>query len=86
MPPMMPTSMIVCGNMVRLLAYHSRFNIYPLFFVLGLDDLLSKHISHLFIRDPIVIFSELIDIDDNTSTDHFEVRPCNSVSPGLASS
>lgn len=41
----------------------------------GLDDLLSKHISHLFIRDPIVIFSEMIDLDDNASTDHFEVRP-----------
>jgi glutamate--cysteine ligase catalytic subunit len=38
----------------------------------GLDDLLSKHISHLFIRDPIVIFSETIDQDNSTSTDHFE--------------
>ncbi|KAA1471786.1 glutamate-cysteine ligase catalytic subunit [Dentipellis sp. KUC8613] len=38
----------------------------------GIDDLLSKHISHLFIRDPIVIFSELIDQDDSASTDHFE--------------
>lgn len=40
----------------------------------GIDDLLSKHISHLFIRDPIVIFSELVEQDDTTSTDHFEVR------------
>jgi glutamate--cysteine ligase catalytic subunit len=39
----------------------------------GIDDLLSKHIAHLFIRDPIVIFSELIDQDDSESTDHFEV-------------
>ncbi|KZT52865.1 glutamate-cysteine ligase catalytic subunit, partial [Calocera cornea HHB12733] len=38
----------------------------------GLDDLLSKHIAHLFIRDPLVIFSEMIDQDDSTSTDHFE--------------
>lgn len=38
----------------------------------GIDDLLSKHISHLFIRDPIVIFSELVEQDDTTSTDHFE--------------
>ncbi|KAG6866759.1 hypothetical protein C0991_011418 [Blastosporella zonata] len=38
----------------------------------GLDDLLSKHISHLFIRDPLVVFSETIDQDDSTSTDHFE--------------
>ena len=39
----------------------------------GMDDLLSKHIAHLFIRDPIVIFSELLDQDDSKSTDHFEV-------------
>ncbi|EJU04328.1 glutamate-cysteine ligase catalytic subunit, partial [Dacryopinax primogenitus] len=38
----------------------------------GLDDLLSKHIAHLFIRDPLVIFSEMIDQDDLNSTDHFE--------------
>ncbi|KAI0256364.1 glutamate-cysteine ligase catalytic subunit [Lactifluus subvellereus] len=38
----------------------------------GIDDLLSKHIAHLFIRDPIVIFSELLDQDDSESTDHFE--------------
>ncbi|KAI9434747.1 glutamate-cysteine ligase catalytic subunit, partial [Russula earlei] len=38
----------------------------------GLDELLSKHISHLFIRDPIVVFSELLDQDDCKSTDHFE--------------
>lgn len=40
----------------------------------GLDDLLSKHISHLFIRDPIVVFSETIDQDNSASTDHFEVN------------
>ena len=39
----------------------------------GVDDLLSKHVSHLFIRDPLVIFSETIDQDDTTSSDHFEV-------------
>ncbi|PPQ68044.1 hypothetical protein CVT25_014505 [Psilocybe cyanescens] len=33
----------------------------------GLDDLLSKHISHLFIRDPLVIFSETIDQDDSST-------------------
>ena len=45
----------------------------------GLDDLLSKHIAHLFIRDPIVIFSELLDQDDEVSVDHFEV--CQSYHP-----
>ncbi|KAF5370723.1 hypothetical protein D9758_001829 [Tetrapyrgos nigripes] len=38
----------------------------------GLDDLLSKHIAHLFIRDPLVVFSETIDQDDTSSSDHFE--------------
>jgi hypothetical protein len=39
----------------------------------GLDALLSKHIAHLFIRDPLVVFSETIDQDDTSSSDHFEV-------------
>ncbi|KIY74336.1 glutamate-cysteine ligase catalytic subunit [Cylindrobasidium torrendii FP15055 ss-10] len=38
----------------------------------GIDDLLSKHVAHLFIRDPLVVFSETIDQDDSTSSDHFE--------------
>ncbi|EST04595.1 Glutamate-cysteine ligase catalytic subunit [Kalmanozyma brasiliensis GHG001] len=38
----------------------------------GVDDLLSDHLAHLFIRDPIVIFSEMVDQDNETSTDHFE--------------
>lgn len=38
----------------------------------GIDDLLSKHIAHLFIRDPLVVFSETIDQDDTSSSDHFE--------------
>lgn len=38
----------------------------------GVDDLLSDHLAHLFIRDPLVIFSEMVDQDDETSTDHFE--------------
>ncbi|KAJ7218105.1 glutamate-cysteine ligase catalytic subunit [Mycena pura] len=43
----------------------------------GLDDLLSKHVSHLFIRDPLVVFKETLDQDDQTSSDHFEVsRHC----------
>ncbi|EAU91452.2 glutamate-cysteine ligase catalytic subunit [Coprinopsis cinerea okayama7 len=38
----------------------------------GIDDLLSKHIAHLFIRDPIVIFLENLDQDNSTNSDHFE--------------
>ncbi|KIJ49563.1 hypothetical protein M422DRAFT_27931 [Sphaerobolus stellatus SS14] len=37
-----------------------------------IDDLLAKHIAHLFIRDPLVIFNEMVDQDDTTSSDHFE--------------
>ncbi|CAO3626794.1 unnamed protein product [Cunninghamella blakesleeana] len=38
----------------------------------GVDELLAKHLSHLFIRDPLVIFEELLDQDDENSSDHFE--------------
>lgn len=39
----------------------------------GIDELLANHIAHLFIRDPLVIFSETVDQDDEMSADHFEV-------------
>lgn len=38
----------------------------------GIDDLLAKHIAHLFIRDPVALFSEKIDQNDQEDTDHFE--------------
>ncbi|CAD6578906.1 MAG: hypothetical protein CYPHOPRED_000704 [Cyphobasidiales sp. Tagirdzhanova-0007] len=38
----------------------------------GIDELLANHIAHLFIRDPLVIFSETVDQDDEVSADHFE--------------
>ncbi|ORZ09459.1 glutamate-cysteine ligase-domain-containing protein [Absidia repens] len=38
----------------------------------GIDDLLAKHLAHLFIRDPLVIFEELLEQDDKHSSDHFE--------------
>ncbi|KAJ3208053.1 hypothetical protein HDU82_003024 [Entophlyctis luteolus] len=38
----------------------------------GIDDLLAKHYAHLFIRDPLVVFVENLNIDDKTSSDHFE--------------
>ena len=38
----------------------------------GLDEPLATHIAHLFIRDPLVQFSETIDQDDEESMDHFE--------------
>jgi glutamate--cysteine ligase catalytic subunit len=38
----------------------------------GVDDNLARHYAHLFIRDPLVIFKELLNLDDCTSSDHFE--------------
>ncbi|CCW64905.1 unnamed protein product [Phytomonas sp. EM1] len=38
----------------------------------GVDDRLAKHVAHLFIRDPLVMYDQMIDIDDNTHTEHFE--------------
>jgi hypothetical protein len=38
----------------------------------GIDAPLAHHVAHLFIRDPLVIFTETLDQDDALSTDHFE--------------
>ena len=38
----------------------------------GVDEHLAKHYAHLFIRDPLVIFTELLNVDDQQSSDHFE--------------
>eukprot|EP00605_Chrysophyceae_sp_TOSAG23-4_P002984 GSChrysophyteH1.ASY1.ANO1.3287.1 assembled CDS len=38
----------------------------------GLDIMLARHIAHLFIRDPMVIFDDAINLDDEKVTDHFE--------------
>lgn len=38
----------------------------------GMDDLLATHFAHLFIRDPLVIFSEDLEQLDLNNADHFE--------------
>jgi glutamate--cysteine ligase catalytic subunit len=38
----------------------------------GMDSLLATHFAHLFIRDPIVVFSEDLQSLDLSKTDHFE--------------
>lgn len=38
----------------------------------GVDHLLAQHVAHLYIRDPLVIYSEHINQDNETSADHFE--------------
>lgn len=47
-------------------------DIYKMLVDGGVDHLLAKHYSHLFIRDPLVVFRELLDQDDQVSADHFE--------------
>ena len=44
----------------------------------GIDELLSKHIAHIFIRDPLAILPESLDQDDETSNGHFEVSNVHS--------
>ena len=38
----------------------------------GVDEALARHIAHLSIRDPLVIYKERIEIDDEKDVDHFE--------------
>ncbi|KAL6079062.1 glutamate--cysteine ligase [Balamuthia mandrillaris] len=38
----------------------------------GIDELLARHIAHLFIRDPLVIYEGKIELDDSKASDHFE--------------
>ncbi len=38
----------------------------------GVDARLAQHIAHLYIRDPLVIFSDKIEVDDKKTTEHFE--------------
>ena len=38
----------------------------------NIDDLMAKHIAHLFIRDPLAIYEELVELDDMKTSNHFE--------------
>jgi hypothetical protein len=40
---------------------------------LGMDEKLSTHFAHLFIRDPLVIFEETLEEPPEGKADHFEV-------------
>ncbi|CAI4550113.1 ADM_collapsed_G0029640.mRNA.1.CDS.1 [Saccharomyces cerevisiae] len=59
----------------------SRYSSVDLFLVLGrllendkapLDYDLAKHFAHLYIRDPVSTFEELLNQDNKTSSNHFE--------------
>ena len=45
---------------------------YSMLLANGVDELLSRHVAHLFVRDPLVIYDEHIQLDDQKSSDHFE--------------
>lgn len=47
-------------------------NVYDMLCDAGIDELLAKHLAHLYIRDPLVIYEELLEQDNWNSTDHFE--------------
>lgn len=38
----------------------------------GCDEMLAQHLSHLFIRDPLVVFEGNVYIDDQQTTEHFD--------------
>lgn len=45
-----------------------------LYFSTGVDEILAKHIAHLFIRDPVFMFAESLEHEDiENESDHFEV-------------
>jgi glutamate--cysteine ligase catalytic subunit len=37
-----------------------------------IDEVMAKHIAHLFVRDPLVVYNDKVEIDDETHVDHFE--------------
>ena len=38
----------------------------------GVPERLAYHIAQLFVRDPMVIFDNAVELDDKERTDHFE--------------
>jgi len=38
----------------------------------GVDPLLSRHVAHTLVRDPLVIFEDRLDIDDAKDADHWD--------------
>ena len=45
---------------------------YDILLQAGVSQEVAKHVAHLFIRDPITLYREKLDQDDETETDHFE--------------
>ncbi|CAG8601079.1 27302_t:CDS:10 [Gigaspora margarita] len=47
-------------------------NIYKKLIDNGVDELLARHMSYLFIRDPLFAFEDSLHQDDESSSNHFE--------------
>ena len=37
-----------------------------------MDPILSRHFAHLWIRDPMTLWKDGVELDDETQSDHFE--------------
>ncbi|XP_048863260.1 glutamate--cysteine ligase catalytic subunit [Brienomyrus brachyistius] len=61
-----------CGEKYNDIELTIDEEIYKLLLDAGIDKLLAQHIAHLFIRDPLSIFKEKINLDDDNESDHFE--------------
>ncbi|KAL0482831.1 glutamate-cysteine ligase catalytic subunit [Acrasis kona] len=46
--------------------------VYDLLVDNQVDQVLARHVAHLFVRDPLVIFTDYDKVDDEMDTDHFE--------------
>lgn len=38
----------------------------------GVDEVLARHIAHLFVRDALVIYGDRVELDDDKAVDHWE--------------
>lgn len=38
----------------------------------GIDERLAEHVAHLYVRQPLVIFTDRIEVDNTATTEHFE--------------
>lgn len=43
----------------------------------GIDEMLARHIAHLFIRDALVSYNDYASYSDTETSEHFEVGSCS---------
>lgn len=42
-------------------------------YLIGIDEVLAKHIANIFVRDPLCVFAKDLDQDIENDVGHFEV-------------